>query len=264
MQIFSRSPRGGSPPKLSAELAARFDADRRQAGIEPLAIHAPYIMNLASPEDGMWKRSAALYRDEYARAAQLRAQYLVTHVGSHRGEGEAAGIARVSEAITRALDGTDAATMILLENTAGSGQGLGDRFEHLAAIRQGVRDKARVGVCLDTAHLFAAGFPIHAAAGLEETVGAFDRLVGLQHLKLIHLNDSKAPFESRVDRHWHIGQGHIGLEAFRRLVNHPALRETPFILETPKTTERDDARNLATVRKLAATPARSRRAKTPA
>ncbi len=266
MQIFSRSPRGGTPPKLSQEVIEVFDAQRREAGIEPLAVHGPYIINLASPETAMWKQSVRLYQEEYARVTQLKAQYLVTHVGSHRGEGEAVGIARVSEAINRTLDGAPpvgraptGGAMILLENTAGSGQGLGDQFEHLAAIRDGVRAKARVGVCLDTAHLFAAGFPIHTAGGLEETVAAFDRIVGLVHLKLIHLNDSKVPFDSRVDRHWHIGQGHIGLEAFRRIVNHPALKALPFILETPKSTERDDMRNLATVRKLAGIAGRSRR-----
>jgi len=261
MQIFSRSPRGGRAPTLSSELTERFDAARRAAGIEPLAVHGPYIINLASPQAAMWKQSVALYREEYARATQLRAQYLVTHVGSHRGEGEAAGIGRVSEAINRTLEGVRPRVMILLENTAGSGQGLGDQFEHLAAIRDGVEAKAHVGVCLDTAHLFAAGFAIHEAGGLAEVLAAFHRVVGLEHLKLMHLNDSKVPFGARVDRHWHIGQGHIGLDAFRRIVNHPRLTEVPFILETPKTTEREDRRNLSTVRWLVgtSTATRSRR-----
>ena len=152
--------------------------------------------------------------------------------------------------------------MILLENTAGSGQGLGFTFEQLAAIRNAVRAKARVGICLDTAHLFAAGFPIHTEEGLQETLTAFDRAVGLTHLKLIHLNDSKVPWNSRVDRHWHIGEGHIGLEAFRRIVNHPQLRDLPFILETPKKTELEDQRNLATVKSLRESSSRSRDAHT--
>jgi deoxyribonuclease-4 len=158
----------------------------------------------------------------------------------------------VAEAINRTLDGAGdgAGPTILLENTAGSGQGLGYRFEQLAAIRSAVSRRAAVGCCLDTAHLFAAGYAIHTAEGLERTIDAFDRAVGLKHLKLIHLNDSKVPFDSRVDRHWHIGQGHIGLEAFRRIVTHRSLREVPFILETPKTTELEDRRNLSTVRGL--------------
>ena len=256
MQIFSRSPRGGPAPKLSAEVAQRFDRERRAAGIDPLAVHGPYIINLASPQPAMWRQSLRLYQEEYARVAQLKAQYLVTHVGSHRGQGEEAGIARVAEAINRTLDGTDGA-MILLENTAGSGQGLGYSFEHLAAMRDRIERKTRVGVCLDTAHLFAAGFPIQTEDGLQETLAAFERIVGLAHLKMIHLNDSKVPFGSRVDRHWHIGQGHIGRDAFRRILTHPRLAELPWILETPKVTEAEDRRNLSTVRRLAGITKRS-------
>jgi deoxyribonuclease-4 len=289
MQIFSRSPRGGPALRLSQEAAGRFDRARRSTGIEPLAIHAPYILNLASPEPAVWQRSVALYREEYARAAALQAQYLVTHVGSHRGEGEAAGMERVSEAITRTLEGGSAPVMILLENTAGSGQGLGYDFDQLAFMRNRVKAKDRVGICLDTAHLFAAGYPIHTEEGLEEVVAAFDRIIGLDRLKVIHLNDSKAPFQSRVDRHWHIGEGHIGPLAFRRLVTHPRLRDIPLILETPKQAARppgppmpiagagghrggrarsfrmgraedaEDRRNLATVRRLAGAGQPSRR-----
>jgi len=260
MQIFSRSPRGGAAPVRSAQDLASFDAARRKAGIEPLAVHAPYIINLASPQPQMWAQSFRLYREEYVRTAQLNADYLVTHVGSHRGDGEAEGIVRVAKAVTEALDSHHADVMILLENTAGSGQGLGFNFEQLAAIRNAVRAKARVGICLDTAHLFAAGFPIHTEEGLRQTLEAFDRAVGLAHLKLIHLNDSKVPFNSRVDRHWHIGAGHIGVEAFRRLINHPRLSELPFILETPKKTEQEDERNLTTVRSLRKRSPRARHA----
>jgi deoxyribonuclease-4 len=250
MQIFSRSPRGGPAPSLPPETLERFDAQRRADGIDPLAIHSPYIINLASPEEAMWRQSVALYQVEYARASALKAQYLVTHVGSHRGQGEASGIQWVAEAVSRTLEGARPTTMILLENTAGSGQGIGERFEQLAEIRRAVGASAHVGICADTAHLFAAGYPIHTEEGLEQALDAFDRIIGLEHLRLVHLNDSKVPFDSRVDRHWHIGQGHIGLPAFRRIVNHPKLRDVPFILETPKTSEADDRRNLSAVRKL--------------
>ena len=259
MQIFSRSPRGGAATKLSPDELERFDSQRRAADLEPLAIHGPYIINLASPHATMWKQSVRLYQEEYHRATLLNAQYLVTHVGSHRGEGEAAGISRVSQALNQTLDGQSSSVTILLENTAGSGQGLGVQFEQLAAIRHGVTKKDQVGMCLDTAHLFAAGYPIHTAEGLEDTVGQFDRVLGLDQLKLMHLNDSKVPFGSRVDRHWHIGQGHIGLEAFRRIVNHRVLSHVPCILETPKTTEVDDQRNLRTVTRLIKASHRSRR-----
>jgi deoxyribonuclease-4 len=250
MQIFSRSPRGGPAPKLAAEAVERFDDERRRAGIEPLAVHAPYIINLASPEPAMWRFAVRLYREECERAARLGARYLVTHVGSHRGTGEAGGIARVARALSRALRGTRSSVMVLLENTAGSGQGLGESFEQLAAIRSAVEGNERVGICLDTAHLFAAGYPIHTADGLEETLDAVDRVIGLRRVKLIHLNDSKVPFGSRVDRHWHIGRGHIGREAFRRIVTHRHLKTLPCILETPKETEAEDRRNLAAVRAL--------------
>lgn len=250
MQIFSRSPRGGPAPEIPLEVLERFDTERRDADIRPLAIHGPYIINLASPTPHIWKQSLALYQDEYARATAFKADYLVTHVGSHRGEGEEAGAARVADAISRTLDGLRSTVMILLENTAGSGQGLGYQFEQLAAIRNAASDRGRVGICLDTAHLFAAGYAIHTEQGLKDTVAAFDRTIGREHVRLIHLNDSKVPFNSHVDRHWHIGEGHIGLEAFRRIVNHAALRRVPFILETPKTAETEDLRNLSTVRVL--------------
>jgi deoxyribonuclease-4 len=252
MQIFSRSPRGGAAPVIAPAAARAFDVARRQAGIDPLAIHAPHIINLASPQPPMWQAALRLYQEEYARATLLQAQYLVTHVGSPKNDDPAAGIARVAQAIEQTLASQEHSdVMILLENTAGSGQGLGSRFEELAGIRAQVGAQARVGICLDTAHLFAAGYPIHEAAGLEETLGQFDRHVGFAQLRLIHLNDSKVPFDARVDRHWHIGEGHIGRAGFQRLLAHPRLRELPFILETPKTSDAEDLKNLSVVRQLA-------------
>ena len=250
LQMFSRSPRGGRPPVLTDEMLQRFHRQREAAGLTPLVVHGPYIINLASPEAAMWQQSVGLYRQEYERCAQLRADYLVTHVGSHRGEGETAGVARVIDALNQTLEAREAPVMILLENTAGAGQGIGFRFEHLRDIRAGVMHPERVGICLDTAHLFAAGFPIHTETGLEETWALFEQVVGFAHLKLIHLNDSKSAFNSHVDRHWHLGEGQIGLDAMRRIVPHPRLREVPLILETPKKQPTDDPRNLATVRRL--------------
>jgi deoxyribonuclease-4 len=250
LQIFSRSPRGGPAPRRSAEELCAFDVARRAAGLEPLVIHAPYIINLAAPVAGTWRASLRLFQEEGARAAALGADFVVMHVGSDRGSGHDAGIRRVAEALDQTTPGLAAAVTVLLENTAGSGGGLGSAFEHLAAIRSRLTQPERVGVCLDTAHLFAAGHPIHTAEGLEEVLRAFERTVGLGVLRLLHLNDSKVPFGARVDRHWHIGQGHIGEAAFRRLLRHPRLRILPGILETPKTTEAEDRRNLAVVRRL--------------
>ncbi len=256
MQIFSRSPRGGPAPKIADDVLAGFQSRLKALDITPLAVHAPYIINLASPEDRMWEQSVRLYDDEYARIAWLGADFLVTHVGSPKGAEDSLGIRRVAEAINRVLSHTPAKSLILLENTAGSGQGLGARFEQLRGIREQVKEKARVGICLDTAHLFASGYPIHTAEGLEEVVQAFDREVGLDLLKLIHLNDSKVPFDAKADRHWHIGYGHIGREAFRRIINHPKLSSVPMVLETPKESDVEDQHNLATVRALASHPDR--------
>ena len=248
MQIFSRSPRGGSAAPVDPKQAEEFDRERRALDIAPLAVHSPYIINLAAPDRTVYGWSRKLYQEEYRRCTQLKADYLVTHVGSHKGHGEVAGIARVSEALNRTLEAASQ-TMILLENTAGSGQGLGYSFEQLAAIRDGVDEKQRVGICLDTAHLFAAGFPIQHAEGLDETLTKYDRIIGLERLRLMHLNDSKAAFDSRVDRHWHIGDGQIGLDGMRGIVTHPKLQAVPFILETPKKQPTDDPRNLACVRR---------------
>jgi deoxyribonuclease-4 len=262
MQIFSRSPRGGAAPTLSAETLRQFAAARLQADIDPLIVHAPYIMNLASPDAWTWKRSVVLATEEVQRCAAIGARYLVMHVGSHRGSGEAAGIARVAEALNQALAGASDEVMILLENTAGSGQGLGDTFEQLAAMRHGVTRRQAVGFCLDTAHLFAAGFPIHTAEGLAQTLQQAERLLGFEHVRAVHLNDSKVALNSRVDRHWHIGEGHIGLAAMQRLVTDPRVNRLPMILETPKKTPADDPRNLAMVRGFVT--ARTTRSRSPA
>lgn len=249
MQIFSRSPRGGPAPVLTDTQLAVFDRERRKADIEPLVVHCPYILNLASSKPAVRKFSLALYGEEYQRCRQLKAGYLVTHVGSHGGDGVERGIAQVVEALNRTLRGLKSVdVMLLLENTAGSGQGLGESFEQLKAMREQVERPEAVGICLDTAHLFAAGFAIHTAAGLDEMVRRCDEVIGWEHVKLVHLNDSKAAFESHVDRHWHIGQGMIGLEGMRRIVTHPRLKDVPLILETPKDTDEDDPRNLAVVR----------------
>ena len=256
MQIFSRSPRGGPAPKLAEADLEAFQTRLAALGVTPIAVHAPYIINLASPEDRMWEQSTRLFDEEYSRVTQLKANYLVTHVGSPRGAEDSVGIANVARAINQVLANTASSTLILLENTAGSGQGLGSKFEQLAGIRDQVKEKARVAVCLDTAHLFASGYAIHTAEGLQETVDRFDGVVGLNLLKLIHLNDSKVAFDSKVDRHWHIGYGHIGREGFKRIVNHPKLADVPMILETPKESEEEDLHNLATVRALSLKPDR--------
>jgi deoxyribonuclease-4 len=199
---------------------------------------------------------------ELQRAERLGLHYLVAHPGAHMGGGEEAGLARVAAALDEAharLPGL--AVRVLLETTAGQGSSLGHRFEHLARILALVAEPGRLGVCLDTCHVFAAGYALAPAAEYEATLREFDRLIGLRRLRLFHVNDSLRPLGSRVDRHAHIGRGQLGLEPFRLLVNDPRFRDRPMILETPKEQdgEKDmDAVNLTTLRSLLESARRAR------
>lgn len=250
MQIFSRNPRGWQAAKLKPKEVAAFRAKRLKAKISPILVHIPYIINLASPEEGLWKRSIKSYAEDIRRADTLGAEYFVTHLGSHKGKGEEFGIQRFAEGLNRAIAQAKPRLTVLLENTAGSGDGLGYKFEHLKAMISLIKEKSRVGVCLDTAHTFESGYNVKTKKGLNDTLSKFDKLVGLKRLKAIHLNDSKSPYGSRVDRHWHIGKGEIGSAGIGFIVNHPKLRKLPFILETPKETDKSDPANLKKVRAL--------------
>lgn len=250
MQIFSRNPRGWQAAKLKSEEVKAFKSKRLKAKIFPILVHIPYIINLASPEDGLWKRSIKSYAEDIKRADTLGAEYFVTHLGSHKGKGEGFGIKRFAEGMNRAIAQAKPKLTVLLENTAGSGDGLGYKFEHLKVIISLIKEKSKVGVCLDSAHTFESGYDIKTKKGLDETISRFDKLVGLNRLKAIHLNDSKSLFASHVDRHWHIGKGEIGASGIGFIVNHPKLRNLPFILETPKETEKSDLINLKKVRAL--------------
>ena len=215
--------------------------------------HDSYLINLATPDDALYRKSIDAFIEEVERGG-LGLTYLVTHPGAHMGTNEEVGIARVVAAIDE-VHGRCAGfrVKILLENTAGQGTAIGHRFEHLAEILKKVRDAARLGVCVDTCHAFAAGYPLGASDGYDSTFQQFDSLIGIKHLRLFHMNDSRKPLGSRVDRHAGIGLGEIGLETFRRLVNDPRFRDRPMILETPK--EDDDGKqmdpvNLRILRKL--------------
>ena len=199
----------------------------------------------------MWGFATKKFAEELRRSDALGAEFLVVHVGSTKGKPAEFGIARVAEAIS-SVSATvrPQRTMILIENTAGSGQGLGARFEEIRAMLEAINQTARVGMCFDTAHAFAAGYAIHTEDGLRDTVQRVEELIGWQRVPLIHLNDSKVPFNAKVDRHWHIGHGAIGMDGFRRLLNHPRVAERPWILETPGETDAEDIANLRTVLKL--------------
>jgi len=253
MQIFTKNNNQWRAAPLTEQVIEAYKTNRRQAGIDPILAHDSYLINIASPEKDPYRKSLEALRIEVARAAVLEIPYLIIHPGAHLGRGEAEGIKRVAEALETVLEGPQASpVMICLETTAGQGSSLGYRFEHLAAIREGMTRRERVGICVDTCHLFAAGYEIRGRKAYEETMRQLNGVVGLDHVKCIHLNDSQRELGSRVDRHAHIGRGQIGLEGFRPLVNDPRLQHMPMILETPKGEDpvAADRRNLAILRSL--------------
>jgi len=250
-QMFSANPRGWRAERLSEAACDRFCEARAGHGLTPLAIHANYLINLAAPDAVIRALSVAAFRAELQRAVALGAEYVVLHPGSARNGGRAKAIAAFRSSLLKAARGIRLnALTVLLENTAGQGDVLGSSFEELAELLGGVAGELPAGLCIDTAHLFAGGYPIHTRAGLKQTVLRLDGIVGLDKVRLVHANDSKTAFESHCDRHAHIGEGYIGAEAFRRIVRHPKLTQLPFICETPVDKPGDDKRNLAMLRRL--------------
>lgn len=252
VQIFSRNPRGWQAKPLIASDVQLFKKTRRQTGISPVIIHANYLINLAAADRGMLEKSRASFREELERGIILGANYLVVHPGSSRGACEADGLATCAESIKIATGGLNLKSIrILLENTAGQGECIGHRFEHLGELMDRCAG-IPVGVCFDTAHAFTAGYDIREEDGLEATIQALQRTVGTKNVRAIHFNDSRAEYLSRVDRHWHIGQGHIGRDALRRVARHPKLSHAAFILETPIDDPGDDVRNVDALRSFLA------------
>ncbi len=250
MQIFSRNPRGWQVTGLSPSDVEEFKKRRKEKGISPVTVHMPYIINLASQDDKLYKKSISAYIEDIERAGVLGAEYFCTHLGSHGGKGDDWGIKRFTDGLNEILKKTLCPVTILLENTAGSGSWLGYKFEHLRRIIDGVKKDEKLGVCLDTCHTFTAGYDFRTEKGLKNILKEFDSIVGLNRLKLVHLNDSKAKLGSNIDRHEHIGKGEIGLAALKRFINHPELKDLPYILETPKKTPEDDPMNIAVVKKI--------------
>ncbi len=257
MQIFTKNNNQWRAAPLTERAIRANKTNRQRTGIDPILAHDSYLINLASPDKDLHRKSLEALRIEVARAAVLEIPYLIIHPGAHLESGEAEGITRVVVALDTVLEDPQASrVMICLETTAGQGSSLGYRFEHLAAIREGVTRRERVGICVDTCHIFAAGYEIRDQRGYENTLRQLDGVVGLDHVTCIHLNDSQRDLGSRVDRHAHIGRGQIGLEGFRLLVNDPRLQHIPMILETPKGEDpvAADRRNLAVLRSLVAGP----------
>ncbi|MDD5108498.1 MAG: deoxyribonuclease IV [Candidatus Omnitrophica bacterium] len=254
MQIFSRSPqswRNGS--QIAPEDIKEFIARRKKYKIDPVFIHISYLINLASPDVRLYHGSIQAYIEDIQEADKLGADYIVTHMGSHKETTEDAGIKRLVEALNKIIEKTkDSKVGILLENTSGSGSWLGYRFYHQHKIIKGIKEKSRVGLCLDTAHAYLAGYNLKTKAGFEKMIDEIDEMVGAKLIKLIHLNDAAGELGCHHDRHDHIGLGHIGLAGMKRIINHSKLKNIPMILETPKSTKNSDRENLALVRKLRA------------
>lgn len=254
VQLFTKNNNQWAGKAITADEAALFRQKREEFKLRLAMAHDSYLINLASPDETLHRRSVEAFVVEVERAEQLGLSYLVTHPGTPTDGDVEAGLKRIA----KALDETHrrcpkVKVMVLLETTAGQGRSVGHRFEHLAAILDLVKAPKRLGVCLDTCHVFAAGYPLAPSANYNATLNEFDRVIGIDKLRAFHLNDSKKPLGSRVDRHAHIGQGCLGLEPFRLLLNDPRFRDHPMVLETPKEGPHDeemDPINLTVLRDL--------------
>ncbi len=230
MQIFSRNPRGSNYKVYEEEEIEKFQKIRREHRFKALLAHAPYTMNLASGQERVYEFACTVIREDIERMDRLGIEYLVFHPGSHTGIGVEKGIRNIIRGLDQAVTGQEK-LMVLLETMTGKGTEIGARFEHLKEIRDGAAHPERIGVCLDTCHVFAAGYDI--VDDLEGVLEEFDRVLGLELLKAVHLNDSMMPFGSHKDRHAVVGEGEIGLDALLRILRHPVLKDLPFYLETP-------------------------------
>src|SRR5438128_7808341 len=248
VQLFSRNPRGWMAKPLTKAAIGLFRQTRRHTKLSPVLIHTNYLINLAAADELILQKSRASFREELQRAILLGVDYLVVHPGSARGACETDGIATCARSLKLACKGLKFGRLrILLENTAGQGECIGHRFEHLRAIIESCPGLP-LAVCVDTAHSFTAGYDIREEDGLEATIDVISRTVGTRSVRAVHFNDSRAPYNSRVDRHWHIGEGHIGSEALRRVARHPKPAHAAFILETTYDDPRADLRNLEALR----------------
>jgi deoxyribonuclease-4 len=229
----------------------KFAAAQKETGIDVVCAHDSYLINLASPDEALYNKSYHAFFEEMQRCDLLGIPTLVMHPGSHVGSGEDAGLKRIAEAFNRMFEtDPDGSVTVCLETTAGQGTNLGYRFEHLAHIIDMVGNKDRMTVCLDTCHIFTAGYGISTKREYRATIKQFDDVIGLDRLRIIHVNDSRREAGSKVDRHAHIGEGEIGAEPFGYFLNDPKLKKIPKILETPKTSPADDRKNLKVLRSL--------------
>jgi deoxyribonuclease-4 len=250
IQLFSRNPRGWKYSPLKKKEVKAFRSSIQSPVLFPIFLHMPYLPNIASSKSKFYKRSIHSIATDLQRAEQLGAQYLIMHIGHRMESSEDQAIDAVSQGIDQAFEKVKNGIILLVENTAGQGTEIGYTFDQIKKIIEGVHDHQRMGVCLDTAHSFESGYDLSNNDGIERTLEKFDQTIGLKRIHLLHLNDSKTPLGSRKDRHWHIGEGYIGLEGFRNLVNHPLLRHLPGIMETPRKDTVEDLKNMEVIRSL--------------
>ncbi len=252
LQVFTKSSNQWRARPLRDDEVAAFREGVRREQLAPVIAHDSYLINVGSPKPELWKKSLEALVEEYARCETLGIAYLVMHPGSHVGSGEEASIERIATALDDLLARFPRAkTTILLENTAGQGTNIGWRFEHLAEIRRRVRARRRIGYCIDSQHSFAAGWNLATPDGYEAWGEALERILGLERIRVLHLNDSKPECGSRVDRHEHIGRGRIGLGGFLRLVNDRRFDGMPAVIETEKGDDcAEDFENLAVLHAL--------------
>jgi len=250
IQLFSRNPRGWKYSPLDEKDLEKFRSSIESSGLFPVFLHLPYLPNIASPQSKFYKQSIHSIATDLQRAGQLGAQYLIIHIGHRLESSEDEAIEAVSQGINQAFTRAENPVILLMENTAGQGTEIGYQFEQIKKIIEGVHDHQRIGVCLDTAHSFEAGYDLSNKEGIERTLASFDKMIGLKRLHLLHLNDSKTPLGSKKDRHWHIGEGYIGLEGFKNLINHPLLKQLPGIMETPRKDTIEDLKNMKVIRSL--------------
>jgi len=249
-QIFTRNPRQWKSTKLTSETAEAFSDKVKSHDMKPVFAHMPYLPNLASSRDEVYKKSVKTLTSELERCRRLEIPYLVTHLGSHLGAGMQTGFMRLINGINQAFNVTDGGVTLLLENTAGTRNSMGSTLEDIQHIIEQLSNPESVGICFDTSHAFAAGYDLRTRETVESTVRKIDEVIGFEKLKLVHLNDSKGDLNSRIDRHEHIGMGNIGEEGFRNVLAS-RLGTLPLIMETPKDSKRNDADNLMKVKELA-------------
>ncbi len=254
VQIFTKNANQWAAKPLDPDVVDRFHEKLAACEIRHVAAHDSYLINIASPDDAMWEKSIEALKVELDRCDILNVPFLVSHPGAHMGSGVEAGIDRVAAAVNGVhTELSRGKAAIAIETTAGQGTTLGRTFEEIAQMIDAIEDKGRVAVCLDTCHIFVAGYDILTQPAYDRTIQQFDDIVGLHYLKVLHLNDSLKGLGSHRDRHKHIGEGELGVEPFRFLLNDPRLAGLPGILETPKDDDyEDDHRNLTLLRSLAA------------